>query len=233
MSMALTPNEENRIYPALILIDGQYIVRVPDSHGNIIEKFVSPKHVRQAFTQEPIDSGWLSPNVVRWGMSGHGDWVVMFIPPQVHKLPFIGEDPDNPKNIIEYSIPLPALIFIGNGSQYSVWAVKTKTFDPSSLVYRAPLPNSNIYGEICFGPTKPPRANGHSVTEAWRVFSNTAFSNHTVDGKCKSQSKDVRVLLRELSRTEQLDFPLNELVPLIDEKHVTVDALALKLFSGK
>jgi hypothetical protein len=44
--------------------------------------------VKAAFSQEPIDSGWLSSGIVRWGIGKSGNWVVKFVPPGLHTLSF-------------------------------------------------------------------------------------------------------------------------------------------------
>lgn len=228
MSEALALKEEPldlSRFPSIYIVHSQYLSRMRDANGNMIEKFVSPQHVRAAFTNEPIDSGWLSPNVIRWGMNPQGEWVVSFVPPQSFKLPFIGEDKEDGDKITELTVPLPGLIFFGNGGKFSLWAVKTKSFDRNAQLYYCPLPNVEGDASLCYGHHKPPRASGNSIGQAFSLFVNTPFNNHTVDNKSKSNPEDVRVILRRLNEEQATEYPLDDLVPFLGGDLVTVDLL--------
>src|SRR5512136_2489207 len=72
---------------ALVFAGGQYLFRWRE-HDAVQSKFISPASVRAAFSAEPIDTGWLPPNVRRWGTGASGDWAVLSIPPMRHQLVF-------------------------------------------------------------------------------------------------------------------------------------------------
>lgn len=223
--ITLDNKEQPKRYPSLMFVDGQFLISLNDLNGNHVQKFVSPAHVRQAFTHLPVDSGWLPPDVVRWGMNKHGEWVITFIPPQVYNLPFIGEDNDESK-VTFIKTPMPGLIFFGNAGTYGVWAVKGAQFDPFAKIYRSPLPNVGTTSEICYGVNKPPRANANTIGRAWKLFINSPFNNHTIQGKSKKHPEDVREMLRTLH--DAASYPQDDLVPFFEEMEITID----KFFDG-
>ena len=53
-------------FPRLEFLDGQARFAMTNHEGGRIERFMSMAAVREAFTNVPIDSGWLRPEVVRW-----------------------------------------------------------------------------------------------------------------------------------------------------------------------
>ena len=201
---------------ALLFVGGQYMFRW-QNENETRSKFVSPAAVRAAFSAEPIDTGWLLPNVRRWGTGVHGDWAVLSFPPMRHQLTIQRKTKNTPLNI-----PMPALVFMRTGSVAYVWAIKGE-FSPDALLYNAPLPNVGSGGGICFGSGNS--LEDKSIGQTWQLFLDSPFTSHHSNGKSQSQPDDVRRLLVSLRGKKR--YPLNDLVPL--NRRATVDEMVTKL----
>ena len=70
----------------LHLLDGQYLYQYHSEDSSVRYKFLSAQSVRLAFSNEPVDSGWLPPGLQRWGYGSSGQWAVLFVPPGHHRL---------------------------------------------------------------------------------------------------------------------------------------------------
>src|SRR5947208_9709922 len=94
---------------ALLFTRGMYIL-YRRAGRELIPKGLSPETLRAAFVGEPVDSGWLSPDVKRCGSGLTGPFAVKFIPPGKHTLRLSAGDPSQP---LVGSVPLPGLAFAG------------------------------------------------------------------------------------------------------------------------
>lgn len=199
--------------PILIFLDGQYVFRWVEA-GRVQAKLVSSASVRAAFSNEPIDSGWLLPNIVRCGICAKGDWSVRFSPPG--KLDLLLQFPQI--GIEKLTVPMPGLVFFGINDKYYIWAIKEASLSPKSLIYHAPLPNvsteksQDMPGSICFGQNLLPSANPVGIEKAWQIFFNSAFTDHFVDGKSTKHEKDIRPVL--LSLADKHKYPIKTLIPV-------------------
>jgi hypothetical protein len=217
--------------PKLEFRDGQFLFSMTNIEGGQIERFVSNAAVREAFSGIPIDSGWLRPEVARWGDGTHGEWAVAFIPPGVHELEITNEA--NEANPLErLHVPLPGLVWLGIGTQYYVWAVKTAKLEPYHEIYRAPLPNVYLDGKICWGLVRPPRATARTLFDAWELFIKSTFNNHLASGKSYTERDDVRIWLRA-NAVESIQsaytFHCEDLLRQVEGVGVTLDK-ALRVF---
>lgn len=193
--------------PCLIFLEGQYLFYwVENGQANF--KLVSSESVRAAFSQEPIDSGWLPKDIVRCGFSVHGNWAIKFIPSQKLELKI-----DNQSVLV----PLPSLIFLGIDTDYYIWAIKEKQFSRLAKIFHAPLPNIDHNGKICFGSNLMPDATPTGVEQAWHLFLESSFTSHLVQGKSKEFQDDVRLKLRQKFNT----YPLED---LIQSRSTTVES---------
>jgi len=124
-------NQPDLVKGTVLILEGQFIVRYQENQ-QIITKFLSPSAMRQAFNQIPIDTGFLSEGIVRWGINQNGEWLVKFIPPQLTEIQLI--EGDKIKSLV---IPLPPLIFMGIAHTYYIWAIKTNTFVANAPLFHA------------------------------------------------------------------------------------------------
>lgn len=234
---------------------GQLLFSMKNPEGGHAERLISTAAAREAFTGVPVDSGWLKPEIVRWGTGRGGDWVVAFMPPRVYEIEMTRETATDSEwkletDVDRVSVPLPGLIVFGASNQYYIWAVKTEQLDPYHEIYRCPLPNVEASGLICWGPFKPPRATVKTIFEAFDLFMTATHNNHRCNGKSKSQRDDVRVLLRELSgrcavgsgqpeapevithHSSLITFPVQDLMRQVDHVGITLDQQIRQMLAG-
>lgn len=172
--------------------------------GELKHKFVSTAAVKQAFSGEATDSGWLAQNVVRVGAASKGEWAVMFMPAARRSI--VVEGAKRP-----LSVALPALIFFGISTRYYVWATKPQAFDPRAQMFHAPLPNVHGNGSICFGQNKPPRATGAKIADAWLMFITSPFNNDLATDKSKRHKASALAALRAFAKEDA--YPHADLLP--------------------
>ena len=129
------------ILAQLLFLPGQYLLVTKEDRATTY-KFVSPAALKEAFANEPVDSGWLTSNTVRWGHCRKGEWLVQFYPPSRYRLALERFTADAP------SIPLPGFVFVGCDRSYWIWAIESNSFNPNSALFHAPLPNVMSDGSI-------------------------------------------------------------------------------------
>jgi hypothetical protein len=168
-------------------------------------------------------TGILIPNTICILSEGVRRTVVEYRSPQ--KTALWLEGADDPLRV-----PLPGLIMVrsttaGQNPDYHIYAVieHPATFDVS--LYRAPLPNINGDGSVCWGTVtkvKQEALKGNDLAEDWAQLLGTPFGNHSVHGKCRSHDHDIRRLYIELEKRRARVYPKKELVP---EKRTLVSIL--------
>lgn len=217
--------------PRLEFMDGQFLFSSTNLEGGKVERLISSAAAREAFTGIPIDSGWLRPEIVRWGNGKLGEWCVAFLPPGLHELELTQEGAES-ANVIRITTPLPGLVFFGLSNQYYIWAVKTDTLKPSHEIYRCPLPNVEETGLICWGPFKPPRISSTAIFEAFELFIKSTFNNHRANGKSKRCRDDVRVVLREQAASPRpCSYPVQDLMRQ-EQDGITLDSIIRRYFES-
>ena len=188
----------------LLFLPGQLLLHWIEK-GAHHYKLLSSNSVKAAFCQEPIDSGWLSNSIVRWGIGPSGDWVVKFISPGEHTLSFVDSEP--------LTVMLPGFVFLGYGKEYYLWTIAKSSFDTEAEVFTVPLPNVYPDGRICFGPTVPPTCTPTTIDEAWRTFISSNFNSHLASGKSKMHPLDVTVQLQHVAIHKLKSYPIKDLNP--------------------
>ncbi len=197
---------------ALLFVDDQYVFRWRENGAELI-KFISPAAVRAAFSQEPIDTGWLPLGTRRWGTGPGGDWAVLFVPPARQRLRFENDGLFARKTaLVELEVPMPGLVLMGAGQTYYVWAIKEKELHPDRMAYHAPLPNLDHAGAVCFGNNPLPRVTAGTIARAWQLFLDSPFTNHSANGKSRRYPDDVRVQLARLAAPRRRRYPASDLV---------------------
>jgi PRTRC genetic system protein B len=195
---------------AIFFVDGQYAFRSRDE-GRDRLKFIAPSAVRQAFSHEPVDSGWLPAGAVRWGTGSRGDWLAAYRPAARYRLLFAGDGQAGEQRL---TVPLPGLVFLGVGAHYYLWAIREDEFMPSAELFHAPLPNAGHTGLICFGANPHPKVAGGGFEAAWKTFVESPFSDHHRGGKSRSFPDDVMGQLLRLAGRGAKTYPRADLVAL-------------------
>lgn len=212
--MASTKKTETVVVPilqnlqgSLHFTDGQIFWQ---SHATGTIKPVAAESVRQAFSKQSIDTGWLPPGVNRWGNGNKGQWAVEWVAPNVYTLTLqlAGEE-----RII--TVPMPSLIWFGQGSHFYIWAAKQKEFSPDAELFAAPLPNVTASsGIICFGGKNRNRVEKGGFEKAWELFWAMAFNRDHSGGKSQLHKNDVTKQLLALAKLKAKSYPLGDLVPM-------------------
>lgn len=153
-----------------------------DRNGGVEHyKFLDVAQLKNAFSFQAVDSQWLSPGTLRWGIGKTGVWVAKYIRPSLAQIEmeiyqnkltgerrvsadFSGVTSEMWKKVrVMYELPLPAFVFAGVSNKYYIWAVKRIRWEqkgaslvPKAVLYHAPLPNIYENGAICFGANQPP-----------------------------------------------------------------------------
>lgn len=193
----------------LLFLPGQYLF-VTNEGDSTTYKFLSPSALREAFSGEPIDSGFLFANTIRWGVNAQGEYIVQFYPPQRYSVTLTNTDNSN---LIVITIPMPGLVFIGCGNSYWLWAIKEARVAADSQLFHAPLPNVSSTGSICFGTIATAKCSASGIGQAWDLFWRSPFNSDSVQNKSQNAPSDVRSQLLKLHNKNSRKYPLSDLVP--------------------
>jgi len=175
-----------------------------------------------AFTGIPLSSGLLPPRTVFWSRAGDQDRIGIYRPARVQEVVKVEAG--------KLTIPLPPLLFVGHGANYSVYALKGKPDSDDRPLFHAPLPNVGTNGRVCRGDVafprcsrdaSPPRCSrdasqptcsGATTQAALELLLSSRFNNHEVEGKSRRCPDDVRMLWQEIAGRRR--FPVGDLVPM-------------------
>lgn len=227
----LSPVQDAQTNPALEFRDGQALLRMPTQGGTTVERFISMEALREAATGIPVDSGWLGPEIVRWGTGRLGDWAVAFIPPGRHQIELTSGVPGESETVERITAPLPGMVIFGIARKYFVFAQKSDKCEPHQEVYRAPLPNVIQDASVCWGLLQPPQASPRTILKAWELFITSTFNNHAASGKSKRNREDGREVLRELAGAgDDARYPVEDLVRQVEHTGVTLDKVIRVFF---
>lgn len=193
-----SPDVDGALY---FLSSGSYLLSRRNIHGAMTTKSLAPADVATCFMQAPQDSGWIDAVVRRHGHNHLGSWYLAAFPPAWVTL-LLDED-DSIK------VRIPGTLMFGQGTSYSIWAIKESSITEKSKVYHAPFPNVNGTGGICFGTNVLPEAHHSLAWKVWYLFFESRFNGDLASGKAQTHQDDVRKLLRTLNGKS---FPVRELV---------------------
>ena len=157
-----------------------------------------------AFAGIPLGSGLLPQRTVFWSRLGDQDRIGIFRPAGVQEVVEVEAG--------KLTIPLPHLLLVGHGANYSVYALKRKPDSEGLALFHAPLPNVGPRGRICRGDVVFPICSGETIRPALELFLSSTFNNHEVDGKSRRRPDDVRALWQEIAGRRR--FPVGDLVPM-------------------
>src|SRR5262249_19240117 len=85
-------------------------------------------------------------------------------------------------------------------------------FDPKAALYRAPLPNVNSTGLICFGQNPHPDVAKGGFETAWQTFWEAPFNTHQDNGKSRAFPNKINDMLKKLAKGGAKTYPVKDLV---------------------
>lgn len=161
----------------------------------------------RAFQDAYTDTGWLGRRVLRYREAPEGNAILSFEPASLRTI-FV-EFSDG--SVEEMTIPLPALILLGKGRDYYLWAAGTSDVTAKTKLSVAPLPNIGS-GKVCFGKNEVPDIHPSTLSAVWKLIFETPFNHDHVNGRCHSEPEDVRTLLKKLAADNVRKFPNTQLI---------------------
>jgi PRTRC genetic system protein B len=199
----LTGVDVQKIRARLDLFDETIYMTRYDDTGVPLSCFeISPSALAAAFAGLPIASGLLPADTLFYSRSGDQERAAIFVPAGVRTL--VSDTRKTP-----YRIPLPPLIWLGQGAAYRCFAVKQRPGVDDRL-YVCPTPNVYKDGRVCPGNVPFPVCSVRTIKDAFKLFVESQFNAHLVGEKSNKHGEDVMKLWRELQGAAE--FPLDDLV---------------------
>ena len=172
-----------------------------------------------AFQAAGIDSGWLEPGVVRWGVSQKGSWSVQLIHPERERTLLFERTTDGDLIPDHLTLRLPPLVMIGINATYHLWALRETEVHARTPLYYAPFPN--VYGNahICFGSNTVAPVEQDGMRQALKLFCEAPFGQTSIQNKSERHPQDVRRMLKEVADSGSA-YPVEDLIPYHTETYL-------------
>jgi hypothetical protein len=155
-----------------------------------------------AFSRVPVSSGLLPANCLFWGRENGQIRIAIYVPSRRWQL-------QTAERI--FHVPLPPLVFIGAGDQYSIFAVKCRPRQMPFKLYHCPTPNVHPTGVVCQGSAPFPGCASVTIERALNLFlEGSLFNGDLAANRCRSFPADVRELWAQLEGAKR--FPTGELL---------------------
>ncbi|MBU0494618.1 MAG: prokaryotic E2 ligase family D protein, partial [Chloroflexi bacterium] len=169
---------------------------------------VDPVDLCSALSGMPISTGLLPPHCVWYSYQGGvADLGIHVLPRQATLT--LTQNRAGPR---VYRIPLPGLIWAGQGDRYRVFAVRDRQLTADTQLYRAPLPNVYVEsGSVCPGSVQFPNCTAQTIMTALRLFLDSHFNNHLIQNKSVRQIGNILDLWAELDGRQR--YPYTDLLP--------------------
>jgi PRTRC genetic system protein B len=174
---------------------------------------VTAANVANAFNQFGADTGLLAENTLFWQSRGGQLRLGIWIAPGKRTLRL-----RTGKRLDILTLPLPGLVFVGNGTQYRIFAAKQRPQKATDAIFQCPLPNVYGDGKICAGNVPFPKCDASTIGIALGLFFDSEF-NHDLAGE------ETITLLKSLRNKRA--FPLSALKNVSTMGDVLTDGKAL------
>lgn len=167
---------------------------------------VSPADVAAALSGVPVTTGLLPQGTLFYARHAGGVSMGLYLAPRVY--PVTVQMAGKRRH---WRVPLPPLVFVGNGNTWSVFAVKQYPGETERL-YNAPLPNVYTGGKICIGDVEFPACAPTTIRKAAEAFLASDFNTHLVQTRSKSHKENILELWQALDKTHATEYPVDDLV---------------------
>ena len=207
--MKWSNNELQTLQVSLHFFSDTVIVSKYDDEGGVTTHPVSLTDVAGALVDVPLGSGLLPENTVFWERAGGQDRIGIYVPARRRKMLVRLSKTE----LEEWTVPLPPLIWIGEGTKYSLFAVKKRPRPgQAATLFVAPAPNVGLGSKsgICAGTVRFPVCAPNTIHRALEMFFTSTFNTHLARNKCLSHPDNVLDLWRKLRDAKR--FPLRELL---------------------
>lgn len=154
-----------------------------------------------------VATGILPPDVLFYQQAqGKPARIGLWLPAGVRQLSWV-----TGKRTRRLAVPLPGLVFVGQGTQFWAWAAKARPGKESDPLFQAPLSNVNGAGLICHGDVEFPKAAPDKMAAAVAAFIYSNFNDHMDDSRVAKQEGSLLAFLQTLEGKRS--FPANRLRP--------------------
>jgi PRTRC genetic system protein B len=215
------------VYPALEWADEDYahlqarldlytdfVLLSKFQSGQVTEQYlVDPVEVATALAGINLNSGLLPRETLFWSRVNGQDRLGVYLPPQVW-LVTIRDQAE------AWRVPLPGLVFVGQGYDYSLWAVTERPTTSATPLYLAPCPNVHPEG-VCRGNAPFPKAAPATIWQAVDAFFSSRFNRDLSNQKSQAYPDCVLDQWQALYEAEAETYPLADLV----QTHLTLGRL--------
>lgn len=182
-----------------------FIILKKFSGGEIVQQqIVNPTEVAAALAGLDLSSGLLPRNVLFWSKRDGEDRLGIYVPPQVWLVTVRNEGE-------AWRVPLPGLILVGHGYDYSLWAVTGRPTETNIPLYLAPCPNVHPEG-VCRGNAPFPKAGPTTIWQAWDIFVSSKFNRDLSNQKSKAYPDCILDQWRALHQAGTETYPPDDLV---------------------
>lgn len=185
------------------------IVATKHGEGSESTFVVDPLELAQRLGGLDVQSGILPRNCLFWQRRGGQERLAVYVPPQVWRV----EIAANGRRI---EVPLPGLVFVGQGKRYGAWAVVEPEQAPAgwlphagTALYRCPTPNIGDDG-VCAGSVRFPVAGAGTIWAAVSLFFESRFNDHLSNGKSQRHPDCILEMWYEIADSEA--YPVDDLV---------------------
>jgi len=161
--------------------------------------------VCNAFNQFGASTGLLPPDTLFWSSRGGVLHIGVWLSPARRTIRL-----QVTEEVETLTAPLPGLMVVGQGTQYSVFALTERPTTGREMMYQAPLPNVHENGAVCAGNVQFPAASAEMMGQAVALFFESLF-NHDLSGG-RIRTGELLPFLRKLSRSKAGTFPADQLV---------------------
>lgn len=192
----------------LRLYDDMIVAMKHEAGGPETTFVVDPLELAQRLGGLDVQSGILPRNCLFWQRRSGQERLAVYVPSQVWRMEIAANG--------KLEVPLPGLVFIGQGKKYGAWAVVEPEGAPvgwlphaGTALYRCPTPNISGDG-VCAGSVQFPVAGAGTIWSAVSLFFESRFNNHLSNGKSLSHPECVLELWHEIADSEV--YPVKDLV---------------------
>lgn len=137
---------------------------------------VSAAGVAAAFNLFGASTGLLPPATLFWQSHLNRMRIGLWLEPAVRTIQL-----RTGKRLNALDVPMPGMVFVGDGLEYAIWAAERRPLAESDVLYHCPLPNVYDDGHICRGNVPFPAADVQTMAQAAALFFDSEF-NHDLAG---------------------------------------------------
>lgn len=173
---------------------------------------VKASDVAGVFNNFQADTGLLPPDVLFWQVHQTTTRIGVYVPPARRTIKIMQGRRER-----KFTIPVPGLVFVGEGARYFVYAALDRPTRVADQLYHAPFWNVYPDGLICMGNTNPPVCSVTTIGQFLQLWWESDFTMHLGGDVVK----DKRPLIKFYeSITNARKFPSKQLIPSVSMAHV-------------